>query len=320
MEYHKIIIVGSGPAGAACAWKLRASGMDCILLDKQPFPRQKVCAGWITPEVMQRLAFTPEDYPHSIITFNRIITHIYGLKIPIKTEQYSIRRVEFDDWLSKRSGAAVYLHKVKQIRKNNGQFIIDDSYCCQYLVGAAGTACPVYRTFFAESHPREKRHLIIALEDEFQYDFKEGRCHLWFFKHKLPGYAWYVPKGDGYLNIGIGGLGKKMGSQGKTITQYWEQFIQQPEFREWVTNYHSSPKGYQYYLRQKDRIVQIDKAYIIGDSAGIATKDLGEGIAPAVQSGILAANSIITGNPYLLRPIKRYSIFQMLLSSPLIRS
>ncbi|NIA18481.1 MAG: NAD(P)-binding protein, partial [Simkaniaceae bacterium] len=236
MEYHKAIIIGSGPAGAACAWKIRASGVDCILLDKQPFPRQKVCAGWIAPEVMQHLEFKPEDYPHSTITFNSIITHIYGLTIPIKTEQYSIRRVEFDDWLSKRSGAAVHLHKVKHIRKNNGQFIIDDSYRCQYLVGAAGTACPVFRTFFVESHPREKRHLIIALEDEFQYDFKEKRCHLWFFKHKLPGYAWYVPKGDGYLNIGIGGLGEKMGAKGKTIKQYWDQFIRQLEFQELMTN------------------------------------------------------------------------------------
>jgi flavin-dependent dehydrogenase len=37
------------------------------------------------------------------------------------------------------------------------------------------------------------------------YPFSDERCHLWFFEDGLPGYAWYVPKADGYLNVGIGG-------------------------------------------------------------------------------------------------------------------
>ncbi|MCK4821330.1 FAD-dependent oxidoreductase, partial [bacterium] len=45
-----VIIVGGGPAGATCAWRLRQSNIRCIILDKQRFPRTKICAGWITPE------------------------------------------------------------------------------------------------------------------------------------------------------------------------------------------------------------------------------------------------------------------------------
>jgi flavin-dependent dehydrogenase len=34
---------------------------------------------------------------------------------------------------------------------------------------------------------------------------------------------------------------------------------------------------------------------------------MGEGIGPAVQSGILAADAIITGRPFSVRSIKKYS-------------
>ena len=51
----KVIIVGGGPAGSTCAWKLKQSNVPAILLDKKPFPRPKICAGWITPAVIADL-------------------------------------------------------------------------------------------------------------------------------------------------------------------------------------------------------------------------------------------------------------------------
>jgi flavin-dependent dehydrogenase len=68
MEYSETIIVGGGPAGSSCAWALKKQGKEVLILDKQPFPRLKLCAGWITSKVMENLEFTPEDYPHSILT------------------------------------------------------------------------------------------------------------------------------------------------------------------------------------------------------------------------------------------------------------
>ena len=42
MKKHRVIIVGGGPAGAACAWKLVQAGVDCLLLDKKTFPELEV--------------------------------------------------------------------------------------------------------------------------------------------------------------------------------------------------------------------------------------------------------------------------------------
>jgi flavin-dependent dehydrogenase len=111
MEYYETIIVGGGPAGSSCAWQLKQQGRQVLVLDRQPFPRLKLCAGWVPADVLKQLDFNPADYPHSMVKLN---THMYfapvrfpllgGWILPWRTD-YSIRRVEFDHWLLQRSGA-----------------------------------------------------------------------------------------------------------------------------------------------------------------------------------------------------------------------
>ena len=50
----------------------------------------------------------------------------------------------------------------------------------------------------------------LALECEFPFEWKDGDCHLWFFHKGLPGYSWYVPKAESYLNVGLGAIGQKL--------------------------------------------------------------------------------------------------------------
>jgi flavin-dependent dehydrogenase len=62
MDTCDVLIVGGGPAGAACAWRLRDSGLRVTILDKATFPRDKVCGGWITPAVLEELKIQPDEY------------------------------------------------------------------------------------------------------------------------------------------------------------------------------------------------------------------------------------------------------------------
>ena len=62
MERCDVLIVGGGPGGSSCARGLRGSGLDVVVLDRERFPRDKVCAGWITPQVCQTLAIDPAAY------------------------------------------------------------------------------------------------------------------------------------------------------------------------------------------------------------------------------------------------------------------
>jgi flavin-dependent dehydrogenase len=73
------------------------------------------------------------------------------------------------------------------------------------------------------------------------------------------------------------------------------------------------PRGHAYYLRETDGPVQSGNAFIVGDAAGLATVDLGEGIGPAIKSGLLAADAIATGESYTVDSIRKRSVPQLLL-------
>ena len=58
------------------------------------------------------------------------------------------------------------------------------------------------------------------------------------------------------------------------------------------------PAGYSYYLASAYGPVKQDRCWLIGDSAGLATLDFGEGISPAIKSGLLAAGEILGETVY----------------------
>ncbi|HEX2139026.1 MAG TPA: NAD(P)/FAD-dependent oxidoreductase, partial [Woeseiaceae bacterium] len=180
MQQADAVIVGGGPAGSTCAWKLKQAGLDVLVLDKVGFPRTKLCAGWVTPQVVDDLEIDVAHYPHRFLTFERLEFNWRRLKFRKRTIQHSIRRFEFDDWLLRRSGARVLTHKVKRIEQRGERFVVDDRFECDYLVGAGGTSCPVYRHFFHDESPRDSSLQIATLEQEFAYDWENEECKLWF--------------------------------------------------------------------------------------------------------------------------------------------
>ncbi|PJB81106.1 MAG: dehydrogenase [Acidobacteria bacterium CG_4_9_14_3_um_filter_49_7] len=303
-----VVIVGGGPAGSTTAWKLRQADLDVMVLDKTAFPRLKLCAGWITPRVLKKLEIAEEDYPGGMVRFRTLHFHVYGVSIPVLTRQFSIRRIEFDNWLLDRAGLPVRQHQVRHIEREGDNFIVDGLFRCRWLVGAGGTNCPVYRVFFKGLRPREKRKQIVSMELEFQTDLLTEKCHLWFFRHGLPGYAWYVPKKNGWLNIGLGGSHQSMKAKGQDIREYWQLFTESLMKKKLLTALPPEPGACSYYLRQDGPTVQDGRVLLAGDAAGLATLDMGEGIGPAIESGLLAAETIVQDVPLSFESIPRYSL------------
>lgn len=307
MQSCEVLIVGGGPAGSSAAWRLAHAGVDVAVLDREEFPRLKLCAGWITPEVVRDLEIDPRSYPHRFLSFERLHFHLKGLHFSVPCVQHSIRRVEFDAWLLERSGARVVRHTVRHIVREGDGFRIDDAFRCRHLIGAGGTSCPVYRTFFRETSPRVRELQTVTLEHELPYDWQDGDCHLWFFERGLPGYAWYVPKADGWLNVGVGGMAARLKSRGEDIRSHWEGFTEVLAKR-LAPGATFEPSGYSYYLRGPLAAVQNGNAYVAGDAAGLATRDLCEGIGPAVRSGLRAAEAILERKPYRIEDVTGTSL------------
>ena len=108
----EVLIIGGGPAGSTLARALTLAGIHVVIMDKAEFPRDKVCAGWVTPAVMEELEIDLEDYAR-----DNVLQPIHGFRtgqvgqqavqsdFPGKPVSYGIRRIEFDHYLLQRCGA-----------------------------------------------------------------------------------------------------------------------------------------------------------------------------------------------------------------------
>ncbi len=305
MRYAETIIVGGGPAGSSCARELVRLGKDCLVLEAAAMPRVKLCAGWITPKVLEDLEFRPEEYPHGLITLKKMRICLgkkrrFSFNIP--TLQYSIRRVEFDHWLLKRSGAEVIQHRVSSIESQDDRYLIDGKFECRFLVGAGGSGCPVQKSVFKNHHGAR----VIAKEIEYGGNGSKPGCTLWVpFAGK--GYAWHIQKADA-VNIGYGSISSS--TEPNAFNQLWPNFVELLLQTRHLSQESPAPSGWFYRLRSKDDGVEVKRrnAYVVGDAAGLATEDMGEGIGPAIESGILAARDISGMEPYTLSKITRSSI------------
>ena len=70
MKYD-VVIIGAGPAGVAAAHNLINNNISCVLIDKQKFPRNKLCAGGITSksfELMKILKLDEFDIENAVIS------------------------------------------------------------------------------------------------------------------------------------------------------------------------------------------------------------------------------------------------------------
>jgi len=307
MKQHDVIVVGGGPAGSSCAARLVAAGLDVLVLDRESFPRTKLCAGWITPQAVHDLGMDPAAYPYRFNTFHGIVVHVKGLEFTVASPQHSIRRYEFDRWLLERSGAPVATHTAREVRASDGHFVVDDTWRARWIVGAGGTRCPVYRCLFRDANPRATELQAATFEQEFPYDWHDARCHLWFFDRGLPGYSWYVPKANAYLNCGLGAMAARLKTRGEDVRAHWKHFASVLDRDGLVRGFEFDPKGYSYFLRGRVDVVRLGNAFITGDAAGLATRDLAEGIGPAIRSGQRAADAIVHGRAYRLDDLEAYS-------------
>lgn len=295
-----ILIVGGGPAGSTLAWALRDSGLKIAILDKQTFPRDKVCAGWVTPAVMQELAIDLDEYGRG-----RTLQPIFGFRVSqlgkreVETRyseepaSYSIRRCEFDQYLLQRTGATLLLgEKFNNMQKTETGWRVNDQYEAKLVVGAGGHFCPVARQMGAKLGQAET--VVAAQEIEFEMTSAQlGQCSVeaaipeLFFCEDLKGYGWVVRKNN-FLNIGLGREDNH--KLGEHLARFRQLLIHQGKIpADTPEKFHGH--AYLLYPHAKRPLLQ-DGVMIIGDAAGLAYPQSGEGIRPAVESALLAAQVI----------------------------
>ena len=61
-------------------------------------------------------------------------------------------------------------------------------------------------------------------------------------------------------------------------------------------------------MRGKTEVSRRGNAFVIGDAAGLATRDRCKGIGPAVRSGLLAAHTICSGAKFDLDQVDAHTL------------
>jgi len=294
-----VLIIGGGPAGSTLAWALRNSGIDIAVMDKEDFPRHKICAGWVTPAVMQELNIDLDDYAHG-----RVLQPISGFRISqIGQKQvqshysgdpvsYGIRRIEFDNYLLQRSESKLLTGMAfKHMERIDNGWRVNDELDAKLVIGAGGHFCPVARAIGSKG---VSELAVTAQEVEFEMTPEQvDVCPIdaevpeLFFTPDLKGYGWIFRKGN-FLNIGLGREDKhKLSSHVQDFIRYLKQQNKIPQDLPDKFNGHA-------YLLYPHAIRDIvsDNVLLIGDAAGLAYPQSGEGIRPAVESALLAARVI----------------------------
>ena len=311
-----VLIVGGGPAGSSCAARLRQGGKEVVVLDKSPFPRDKTCAGWITPPILRALQILEEDYARENvlqpIRFFR--TGVIDGRAAVRTDydetvSYGIRRCEFDHYLLERCGADLQLgFPLKTLDIHDDRIVVNDRFEAQLVVGAGGHFCPVARRLNPDAEHRTQ--IVQAQEVEFRMSADQKHsCAVepdvpeLYFCADMRGYGWCFRKGD-YLNIGLGREGERR------LSDHVARFVQ---FLRKAARIDFDPpdayKGHAYrlYGSTKRRLVA-DRFLLIGDALGLASAQSGEGIRPAIESGLMAADVILgAGGDYCEQTLSAYA-------------
>jgi geranylgeranyl reductase family protein len=294
-----VLIVGGGPAGSSCAWRLAAAGLDVVVIDRAHFPRPKVCAGWVTPPVFESLEIDLEDY-----RADRVLQPLYTLATGLvggrtvethydQPVSYGIRRYEFDEYLLLRSGARLRTGEpVTHLTRRDGWWIVNGAIAAPMLVGAGGHFCPVARRLGGGGSDEpivaaQEIEVLMSPAEERACTMAPGAVEI-AFAPDLKGYGWCFRKGP-YLNVGYGR------QEAHTAAVSARHFAMQ------LRRTHGLPAAAleqwhgHAFLLYPDRARELvdDGVVLVGDSAGLAYAQSGEGIRTAVESGLLAAHAIL---------------------------
>ncbi|MDO8262743.1 MAG: NAD(P)/FAD-dependent oxidoreductase [Gallionella sp.] len=300
MESCDVLIIGGGPAGSSCAWELRRHGLDVMVMDKAGFPRNKVCAGWITPAVVEALRLDTEDYArqHVLQPITAFRTGLIGgreleTRYPA-TVSYGIRRSEFDDYLLQRSGARLLQgQSMESMERRGNGWLVNGAITTPLVIGAGGHFCPVARFMGAKVGASEPA--VTAKEIEFEMDqLQRYDCQVrpdtpeLYFCRDMKGYGWCFRKGN-HLNIGLGREGSQHHpEQLRHFCEFLKQRGRIPQ--DTPDKFH----GHAYLLYGHTAREQFnDGMLLVGDAAGLAYPQSGEGIRPAVESALMAAATIL---------------------------
>ena len=290
MEIFDVAIVGGGPAGSSCAAFCARGGLRTLVLEREKFPREKVCGDCLNPScwpVLQRLSLAQRvrDLPHSKLDSVEFIA-IGGRNVIVDLPtgddcELSVKRSLFDALLLKHArelSAHVREETTVTALAHDENWKIEtaggENFSARILIGADGRNSTVARLCNLLPRPARER---VALQAHIALPQNFGRRVVLQF---LPeGYSGQAPVNETELNLCLVGTPPTISRLRKWAEGHFEITANQS----WRT---ITP------LTRSPVPCAHENVLFIGDAARVVEPFTGEGIYYAMQSGELAAIAI----------------------------
>jgi flavin-dependent dehydrogenase len=283
---YDLIVVGAGPAGSACAITAARTGARVLLLDKDRFPRQKVCGEFVSPESLELLHGLLEDnrfhsYPQMVLS--RIFLDNKALTLPLFPPAQCIPRFDLDAALFHAAGRArasvLEGVAVREVHRAETFHVVteENTFTARAVVNTTGRWSKL--TQF-DAIGKDK---WLGLKAHFSELSPPQSVDLYFFPG---GYCGITPVGADAANA----CAMVRADVAHTLE---EVFALEPQLRQrsrgWKALFPTITTS-PLYFREPE--TESNGMMLAGDSAGFIDPFAGDGISLALQSGALAAKSI----------------------------
>ncbi|HEV8424692.1 MAG TPA: geranylgeranyl reductase family protein [Actinomycetes bacterium] len=290
-----LVVIGSGPAGAAAALEARRLRPDAsvLLVDKAAFPRDKACGDGLGPHAVDELAAVGAGgvlagYPP--IRGLRLRSP-RGLEVagdPARPN-YVVPRAVLDARLVEAAlaaGAGFRRARVRGLEQRDGLVVVDGELAARVVVGADGANSTVRRLLGAPPNP--DRALAIAVRGYAPAPAGRPEQLIAWVAEGWPAYVWSFPTGTGVANVGYGLLRSRFHGDGAELRRRLHALLPQADPDPASLRAHHLPFSSFRPPGGRGRVL------LAGDAASLVNPLSGEGIYYALASGRLAARAALT--------------------------
>ncbi|HRK73627.1 MAG TPA: geranylgeranyl reductase family protein [Rhodothermales bacterium] len=318
MNFFDCIIVGAGPGGSTAATFAARAGLRVLLIDKDLFPRDKICGDAISGKsmsVIKRLGMTEAlQNSTSLPSWGVTFSGPYGdqVSIPFTKELnkpvapgYICRREFFDALVfeqAQEAGATIWLQTTfTGFLQEKGTIT---GVTAKYADGAERQAFAPLVIGADGAYSVVAKKLGINQLDEAHYCgglrvyykgvtgfHPQNHVELHFVDEAVPGYFWIFPMPNGEANVGVGMLSTEIKKRKVKLKTMLDDLITHPRFRDRFTHAEAigPVKGWGLPLGSRPRTMAGDGWLLLGDAASLIDPFTGEGIGNAMVSGEQAA-------------------------------
>jgi menaquinone-9 beta-reductase len=317
---YDVAIVGGGPAGAMTAWCMARRGARVIVLDREKFPREKVCGDFVEPRGLRLIEemgcgaelveSNPLPITHVAIFLESSVAYrdaipFYKKRLGLPPHGYIVPRSQLDIRLldaARKAGATVhegcavtgFRREAKYVELQFRRGTRRSHLRARLIVGADGVRSIVARQ--AGLFNDDPRYIAVSQRAYVEnVQAERGEAAFIFDGDLFPGYGWMFPMAGGSANIGVGILSEARDRYSISVPALFQAFIDKLRQR------HPGCAEIRVAAKPLGGIVKtyggagrnyFDGGVLVGDAGCFVDPMTGEGITPALESALIASSTL----------------------------